>query len=77
MKINTGNFRLCKHQIGIGVSIILLLKLNDRNEAVEKMRKIWNYLNWEYHCEEEVLFKETPFDSNTNLIDSLPNWVRI
>ena len=77
MKINTGNFRICKHQIEIEGSIILLLELSDRNEAVEKMRKIGDFLNWEYYCEEEVIDKEALFDSNNNQIDALPNWVRI
>lgn len=77
MKTNTGNFRVCKHKIGIGGSIIILFEFKDRNESIEKMRTISNDLDWVYYCEEEVIYKGTQFDSNNNPIDSAPTWVRI
>lgn len=77
MKENTGNFRVCKHKIGIGGSITILFEFNDKNEAIEKMKEIDNDANWVYYCEEEVIYKGTQFDANNNPIDSAPSWVRI
>lgn len=77
MKENTGNFRVCRHQIGIGGSIEILFEFNDKNSALEKKKEIEKNAVWVYYCEEEVIYKGTQFDENNNPIDSIPTWVRI
>jgi hypothetical protein len=77
MKENTGNFRVCRQQIGIGGSVELLFEFKDKNDAIKKMREINNEATWNYYCEEEVIYKGTQFDANNNPINSIPTWVRI
>lgn len=77
MKENTGNFRVCKHRIGIGGSIEILHEFKDKNEAIKKMNEINNNASWSYYCEEEVIYKGTQFDANNKPINSGPTWVRI
>jgi hypothetical protein len=77
MKENTGNYRVCRHKIGIGNSIEVMFEFNDRNSAIAKKKEIDKDAIWNYYCEEEVIYKGTQKDQNNNPINSSPSWVRI
>jgi len=75
-KKNTGNFRLCKHQIGIGGTIEILSNNNSKSKTIKAFNVIEKETNWDYYCEEEVVYKGTLLDENKNPVDSVPTWIR-
>jgi hypothetical protein len=77
MKENTGNFRLCKQEIGKSKSNEILYTSNDESDVKNKKKEIKGSDGFEYYCEEEVIYKGTMFDDKHNPIDSLPTWIRM
>lgn len=75
-KINTGNYKVCRHQIGIGGTIEDLFTTNNRQELDSYWKNNIPIDEYTYYCEEEVIYKNRIFDSNGRLIDSAPMWVR-
>lgn len=76
-KENTGNYRLCRHQVGIGGTIETLSEYNSEEEVIKALSDIKKESKWSYYCEEEVIYKDTQLDENKNPIDSAPSWIRM
>ena len=76
-RINTGNYKVYRHQIGIGGSIELLFTTDNKQELDSYWKNNIPIDEYTYYREEEVIYKKTRFDSNGNLIDSKPTWVRM
>lgn len=76
-RVNTGNYRLCKHKIGIGGTIETISEHKSKGEVLKSLNDIKKDLKWTYYCEEEVIYKGTQLDESRNPIDSAPSWVRI
>ncbi len=77
IKENTGNYRLCRHQVGIGGTIESLSEHKSKEEVLKSLNDIKKDLKWSYYCEEEVIYKGTQLDENRNPIDSAASWIRI
>lgn len=77
IKENTGNYRLCRHQVGIGGTFESLSEHKSKEEVLKSLNDIEKDLKWTYYCEEEVIYKGTQFDENRNPIDSAPSRIRI
>jgi len=75
-KENTGNFRLCRHKLGIGGTIEILCNYNSKSEVIKVFNVIEKEVLWDYYCEEEVVYKGTLLDENKNPVDSVPTWIR-
>jgi len=76
-KKNTGNYRVCKHQVGIGGTIETISNHKSRAEVLKTFNDIQKESNWSYYCEEEVIYKGTQLDEKKNPIDSAPSWIRM
>lgn len=76
-KINTGKYRICKNQIGIGGTIETLSEHKSKEDLKEAFERIEKKTKWNYYCEEEVIYKGTLLDENKKPIDSDPSWIRL
>lgn len=74
-KINTGSYRICRNQTGIGNSI-QVLEVGDRNSIDESWQTMEKNPEFNYYREEEVIYRGSQFDQYRNPIDSAPAWVR-
>lgn len=74
---NTGNYRLCRHQRGVGGTIETLSMQNSEAEVLNAFCDVKKEDKWDYYCEQEVIYKDTQLDENRNLIDSAPTWIRM
>jgi len=74
---NTGNYKLCRHQEGVGSSITTLSEHTSKEDALTALNQITKEDKWKYYCEEEVIYSGTLLDDNNNPIDSVPTWIRI
>ena len=76
-KVNTGNYRLCRHIVGIGGTIETLSECKSKEEVMKGFEDIKKDSTWNYYLEEEVVYKGTQLDENKNPIDSAPTWIRM
>ena len=74
---NTGNYRLCKHQVGIGGTITTIKEYKDEIDVLNALKEISKDKNWEYYCEREVIYQDTQLDKNKNPIDSTRTWIKL
>ena len=74
MTQNTGNYRICKQIIGQGQTRTVLFSFNSKDDTITKFNSLNKESNWEYYCEEKVIYKETHRDVKGNHIDSTPSW---
>lgn len=74
---NTGNYRLCRHQPGIGGSIETLSEHNSVDEVSNALNNIKKEDKWVYYSEKEIIYSGTQLDENKNPIDSAPTWIRV
>lgn len=76
-KVNSGKYRICKHQIGIGGTIEVLENFTSKEEAFNRLSIIDKESNWDYYCEEEVFYQGTQLNEERNPIDSTLSWIRL
>lgn len=74
---NTGNYRLCRQQIGIGGTITVLSIFENEEKCKGSYNNANKETDWEYYCEQEVIYTGTQFDANGNPVDSSPAWIRL
>lgn len=74
-KINTGNYRVCRHKPGIGGSIEIL-ETGDKATVDAYWSKLEKDNDYTYYREEEVYYKGTMTDGK-NEINSAPAYIRI
>jgi hypothetical protein len=72
---NTGKFRLCRNQNGVGGTRTILSEHRSAEECINALEKIEKETGWAYYCEQEVIYINTLKDENGNLIDSTPTWI--
>ncbi|MBP7506682.1 MAG: hypothetical protein KA807_02570 [Prolixibacteraceae bacterium] len=77
MKKNTGKYRLCRQKIGVGKTREILVESKNRKGVMTKLNEFSTDGEWDYYCEEEVIYQNTFRDANGNVIDSSPSWIRI
>ena len=51
-RVNTGNYRLCKHKTGIGGTIESISEHKSKEEVMKSLNDIKKDLKWTYYCEE-------------------------
>jgi hypothetical protein len=75
-KINTGNYRVCRDQTGIGGTKQVLI-----TGSREDINQYWSNLQgdaqWNYYREEEAFYRDTQTDASGNPIDTIPGWNRM
>lgn len=75
-RINTGNYRICKEQIGIAKTKEVL-----HEGSLDETSKQWGQMErnsgYTYYKEEEVFYRGTQFNESGLPVDSAPTWVRM
>lgn len=72
----TGNLRLRRQIIGKAGTLETLLNTSDINELQKNFHSYEYDENYEYFCEEEVVYIKNHWDSYGNPINSAPTWRR-
>jgi hypothetical protein len=72
---NTGNYRLCKQQIGRGNTRTIISEYKTELECRNAYTTTAKETDWDYYCEQEVIYTGTQIDENGNFIDSSPTWI--
>ena len=66
---NTGNYRLCRQQIGRGNTRTILSEHKSELECRNAYNTTSKETDWDYYCEQEVIYTGTLLDENKNPID--------
>lgn len=74
---NTGNYRICRQQIGQGGTRTVLSEHKSESECRNAYDNITKESGWEYYCEQEVIYTGTLKDERGDSIDSSPTWIRM
>ncbi len=77
MKENTGKYRLCRQIIGVCKTREILVESENKKEVMTKLNEISMDGEWDYYCEEEVIYRGTMKNDSGQIIDSSPSWIRI
>ena len=72
---NTGNYRICRHQRGVGKTRSVLSEYKNEVDCRSAFNNYTTEVGWEYYCEQEVIYTGTQIDENGNIIDSSPTWI--
>ena len=76
-KVNSSNYRVSKQIIGQGQTRQVVATFSSLVECNEFYSTILKDIEWDYYCEEEVIYQGTQFDANGKPIDSAPCWQRL
>ena len=76
-KVNTNNYRVSKQIMGQGQTRQVIVTFTNLVECREFYSTMLKDVEWDYYCEEEVIYQGTQFDANGNTIDSAPCWQRM
>jgi hypothetical protein len=76
-KINTNNYRVSKQIMGQGQTRQVVENFSSIVECKKFYSSISKDIEWDYYCEEEVIYQGTQFDANGNSIDTAPCWQRL
>jgi len=76
IRVNTGYYRVCKHQIGNTNSIECLI-----DGDIESINSYWHRLNKEdptilYYKEEEVVYRGNKYNQYDEPFESSPVWIK-
>jgi len=71
----TGNYRLCRQKIGHGSTRTVLTEHKSELECKNAYNNSTKEPDWDYYCEQEVIYTGTQLDENENPIDSAPTWI--
>jgi hypothetical protein len=74
---NTGNYRLSRQQIGHVNTRTILSEHTSEAQCRNSYNNTYKDTDWEYYCEQEVIYTGTQLDENGNPIDSTPAWIRM
>ena len=72
---NTGKYRLCRRQKGIGGTRTVLSEHKSEEECTNAYNTTLKEIGWENYCEQEVIYIGSLKDENGNPSDSAPTWI--
>ncbi len=76
---NTERYRICREKKGFQFGKPISSEIfKNKSEVIKAKCKIQKEdMEWEYYCEEEVIYEKSHSDEKGRQFDSAPTWLRI